>query len=42
MTQQYTMEDVKAQIKPLSDNAFVAFFSKDLESLAGILVWVCR
>ena len=26
MTQQYTMEDVKAQIKPLSDNAFVAFF----------------
>ncbi len=26
MEQQYTMEDVKAQIKPLSDNAFVAFF----------------
>lgn len=28
MTQQYTVEDVKAQIKPLSDNAFLAFFQK--------------
>lgn len=28
MEQQYTIEDVKAQIKPLSNNAFVAFFQK--------------
>ena len=25
---QYTVEDVRAQIKPLSDNAFIAFFQK--------------
>ena len=28
MTNTYTVEDVKAQIKPLSDNAFFAFFQK--------------
>ncbi len=28
MTKTYTSEDVRAQIKPLSDNAFVAFFQK--------------
>lgn len=28
MNTQYTVKDVRAQIKPLSDNAFVAFFQK--------------
>lgn len=33
---QYTMEDVKAQIKPLSDNAFVAFFQKIWRAWLGL------
>ncbi len=36
MTQQYTAEDVRAQIKPLSDNAFVAFFQKIWRAWLGL------
>lgn len=36
MTQQYTMEDVKAQVKPLSDNAFLAFFQRLWRAWLGV------
>ncbi len=35
MEKQYTAEDVKAQIKPLSDNAFIAFFQKIWRAYLG-------
>ncbi len=36
MTKTYTAEDVRAQIKPLSDNAFVAFFQKIWRAWLGL------
>lgn len=36
MAKQYTVEDIKAQIKPLSDNAFVAFFQKIWRAWLGV------
>ena len=36
MNTQYTVKDVRAQIKPLSDNAFVAFFQKIWRAWLGV------